>query len=340
MVKLLHLFLGIVLLITPLAEALAANFTVSPLMVDVEAEVRDAFTRDITLTNTHTTHQRLFASVHEITLGEESEIKSFIPASMSDRAVAVTSWIEISRARIDLQPGESTSLPLIIRVNHNTPPGLYHAYIGFAQGRNRDEAEASVLAGTGTGVIVRIAVGGPQEEFLKLVTFTTDRFSILPGDGAVSYTLENSGDVPLTPSGDIIIYDGRGRELTSLSVNDAEEPIVLAPGEKREFSASIPFIERLGRHKAYLSVEYGSTSRAALYDTNFYYSIPWYYLLIIGLLLLTVLVSLILLVRRNAGEMVYEEPEAHDVPLFVGRNREHNQYEHDINLKKTTTDEV
>lgn len=325
-------------LAAPVATAMAANFTVSPILVDVEAEARDAFVRDITITSNHGTHQRLYASVHEITLGEDSEIKSFVPASMSDRSVAVTSWIEITRARIDLQPGDSTTLPLTVRVNHDTPAGLYHAYIGFAQGRNRDEAEAKVLAGEGIGVIIRIAVGGTQEEALRLTSFTTDRFSLLPGDGLVTYTLENSGDVPLAPEGDIIIYDSRGRELTSLTLNDEGEAVVIAPGEKHEFTEVIPFIERLGRHKAYLSVEYGVENRAAVYDTNFYYSIPWYYLLIIGLLLFTFLISMILLARRSSGGVEYLEPDAHDVPLYVGRVRDHSEYEHDINLKKIPTD--
>lgn len=338
MKKLLYTFV-ILGLILPSSLVWAANFTVTPMLIDVEAEARDAFTKEITVASTHSTHQRLYASVHEITLGENSEIKSFVPASMSDRSVAVTSWIEVTRSRIDLQPGESATLPLTIRVNHDTPAGLYHAYIGFAQGRNRDEAEAKVLAGEGTGLIIRIAVGGKQEEFLRLVSFSTNRFSLSPGDGLATYTLENTGDVPLTPEGDIIIYDSRGHELTSLTLNDEGEAVVIAPGEKREFTEAIPFIERLGKHKAYLNIEYGTENRAAVYDTNFYFSIPWYYLLIIGLLLLTALVSLILLARRNSGREEYEEPDAHDVPLFVGRNREHNQYEHDINLKqKNNTD--
>ncbi len=320
--------------ISPISYLEAANFSVSPLMIDLEAEVRDTFTREITITSNHSVHQRLYASVHEITLGDKGEIKSFVPASMSDRSTSVTSWIEISRSRIDLQPDQATTTPLTIRVNHNTPAGLYHAYIGFAPGSNRDEAETAILAGNGTGVIVRIVVGGTQEEFLRLVAFTTDRFSILPGDGLITYTLENSGDVPLSPSGDIIIYDSRGHELANVTVNNDENPTIIAPGEKREFTSSVPFIERFGRLKAYLSVEYGSENRAALYDTNFYYSIPWYYLLIITFLLLTMVVSLILLTRKIKNNDLYDNVDATPLPVFFGRVREHNQYEHDIDLKK------
>lgn len=322
-------------LITP-DLVLAANFTVSPLFIEAEAVARESFVKEIKLTSAHHTHMRLFASVHEITLGDDSEIKEFVPASMSDRSTAVTSWIEIDRGRIDLQPGESTTLPLTVRVNHDTPAGEYHAFVGFVQASNRDEAEAKILAGEGTGVVVRIAVGGKQEEFLKLVSFSTDNFSIRDGQGIISYVLENTGDVPLTPTGDIIIYDGRGRELTSIEVNNQTEPVVIAPGEKKEFTDSLPYLERLGRHKAYLSVEFGQENKAALYDTAFYYSIPWYYLMLIVVLLFIVLVSLVMLARRGGNN--YEEPDAHDVPVMIGRVREHNQYDHDINLKKNNTE--
>ena len=68
---------------------------------------------------------------------------------MSDRSVSPTSWIEISRARIDIKPGEQAEIPLVIKINQNALPGLYHAYVGFAPGTNLDEAESKVLNGQG-----------------------------------------------------------------------------------------------------------------------------------------------------------------------------------------------
>lgn len=330
-------FFGPVLLLLFISTphfATASSFSVTPLIIDIDAEARDSFVHSLTLTSHDSRPQRLFASVHEITVGDTSEIKSFVPASMSDRAVSITSWIEISRGRIDLKPEEATEIPLTIRVNHNTPPGLYHALVSFSHGVNRDEAEAKVLTGQGTGVLLRISVGGKQEAFLKLVSFTTDRFSLSSDTGLITYTLENTGDVPLSPKGDVIIYDSRGKELTVVTLDDSHTEQIL-PGQKLTFTKDLPFINRLGKNKAFLSLEYGSDQRAALYDTNFYYSIPWFYLVAIMVLLLTVLVGLLLLFRRGAASGAYDDHvDVHDVPLFVGKVREHSEYEHDINLKK------
>lgn len=309
--------------------------SVSPLIIEFNAEPRDTAIHTITLTNSDSRPTRLYASVHEIAVGEEGVIKEFVPASMSDRSVAITSWLEISRARIDLQPGASTELPLTIRINHDTPPGLYHAFIGFASAPNRDEAEAKVLAGQGLGVVLRISVGSTAREQLRLVSFTTDRFSLKPDEGVFTYVIENTGDVPLSPSGDVIIYDTRGRELTTVTLETDADTIIL-PGEQKTFSKPLPYIDRIGRNKAYLTLEYGSVNTAAIFDTNFYYSIPWYYLLVIMVLLALVFVALIVLIRRHsyASDDYVETNEAQDLPLYVGSKREHNEYEHDINLKR------
>lgn len=330
----LSLLLFCFVVVSPVVEA--ANFSVSPLIIDVDAEARESFSHTITLSSHNSNAMRLFASVHEITIGEESEIKEFVPASMSDRTVAVTSWIQISRARIDIAPNEEKTVPLIIKINPNTPPGLYHAFVGFAQGPNRDVAEATIISGQGSGVVLRISVGGKQEEFLRLASFSTDRFSYKEGKGEISYTLHNTGDVPLSPKGDVIIYDSRGVELTTVALN-ADGSRIINPGEQATYHEKLPYLNHLGKIKAYLSLDYGTVNKASLYDTNFYYSVPWFYLIIIVLLLATVLTALIILFRRGASNVEPDGHEAYDLPLFVRDNRDHSEYEHDIDLKKKDT---
>ncbi len=337
MLNLLKSVLFILILLTSIisgTRVLAADFSITPLIIDIEGDARDTFTHTINLWNHDEKPVRLYASVHEITVGENSEIQSFVPASMSDRSTSVTSWLEISRARIDLPPGTSKEVPLIIRVNHDTPAGLYHAFVGFAAGSNRDIAEAQIQNSQGEGVVLRILVGSKKQEFLKLESFVSDRFSFSADRGSISYTLKNTGDVPLSPSGDIIIYDARGKELSTIDLTHAEAT-TLEPGAEATYHEKLPFLNRLGKHKAYLSVEYGTENKAALYDTNFYYSIPWFYLVAIVILLLVIIATLVLLQRKSMRYSNYDDlNEAHDVPLFVGKVREHSTYDHDINLKK------
>lgn len=325
--------LTLFLLIVPSAS-LAANISVSPLIIDVEAKANDIFNESIKVSNNHTNSARVFASVNEISVGENNEIKSFVPASMSDRTTSVTSWIEITRGRIDLKSGEEKEIPLLIRINPNTPPGLYHAFVGFAVGPNRDVAEEIILNGQGDGVVVRVLVGTKQQEFLRLVSYSTDPFSLSPDKGEIKFSLENVGDLPLTPKASVIIYDSRGRELTSLDISSNAGEVIL-PGETKDYTDRLPYLNRVGKNKAYLTVDYGIEKKAALNDTAFYYSIPWLYLVVIMILLLVVLLSIVILLRRGGSQVqgVYESHEAQDLPFYVGSNREHSEYEHDINLK-------
>ncbi len=313
---------------------LAENITVSPLIIDHETEARDILTKDITLKNNDSNHVRLFASVHEIEMSGNNEIKSFVPSSMSDRTTSVTSWIEITRGRIDMQGGTETSVPLTIRINPNAKPGDYHAFVGFASGSNRDEAEKKILAGQSMGVIIRVSITEKQVELLRLTNFKSDQIVYEDGHN-FTFTLENNGDLPQTPQGEIIIYDSRGVELSAVKVN--EENVVINPSEKIDFSEPIPFTDRFGKNKAHLSISYGQNNLTNIYDINFYYSIPWLYLLIIGTIFILTPVILTWLFRRMSRQNDYYEfdhNEAVDLPLFVKKSHEHETHDHDINLRK------
>jgi len=318
------------------SSVLAADFSVAPLIIDVEGEARYSAEKTLTLTNFDSRAVRLYASVNEITLGENSEIKSFIPASMSDRSISPTSWIEISRARINLTAGEVAEIPLVIKINQNTLPGLYHAYVGFASGANYDEAQAKIEAGQGSGVVIRFAVGSKRQEYLKLISFSTDRFNFFEGDGTINYVIENTGDVPLAPSGDVIIYDGRGKELAVVDLNQLGEEII-SPGEQKSFTSDLPYTGRMGKNKAFLSLTYGVENKASIYDTNFYYSIPWFYLLLIMILFLIAIAVLLLIVNKNSLNLNdSDNGEVRELPFYVGKRNEHNVYDHDIDLKNKT----
>jgi hypothetical protein len=312
--------------------ALAANFTVSPLLLDYNAEARDIINRDIILTNTTDKPIRAYASVHEVVMGEGTEIKEFVPASMSEsRATSITSWLEISRARLEIPPNGTLSVPLTIRINPETPPGTYHAIVGFAAGRNRDEIESQVMRGDGVSAILKIVVDDTRQEQLHLVNFITKRFVVLPNDNTLSFTLENTGDIPLTPAGEVIIYDTTGREVASVTANSAGETVL--PGERLVVTEPLPYTARVGRNKAYLSLEYGA-NRATVFDTAFYYSVPWYYLFGLVLVLTFILFLLIWIFKRAfAGDGYDQVDSVYEVPLFYRNAHDHEEHDHDLDLK-------
>jgi hypothetical protein len=307
----------------------AAGYTVSPLVIDVDAKARDILTRTITITNTGSQPVTVFPTVNNISLKEGGTIDTFLPPVESDRTASLASWIEIKRLGVDLQQGESKVFDVTFRIHPTPVAGTYHALIGFGYGRNRDEAEAQVKNGQAPGTVVTLTIEDETNEFLKLAKFIVDRFVTSPDNEAAVYSFRNPGDEVLVPKGEIILYDNTGKEVGSVSVN--AENISIPPGGEHTFTGRIPTEGMFGKYKAFLSVEYGSTQRASVQDTSFYYVLP-----LKKMLLILFILAVLVMVGAWYIHKKYLDTESHDADrlMFHVRETESESREHDVNLKQ------
>jgi hypothetical protein len=324
--------LAIALVFLPGVVASAPVYTVTPPVIELDLEPRDSREETIKVTNTGTEPIKLFPSVHPIVLGPDGSIAEFVSAVMTDRTTAVTSWIEMSRARVELQPGETVKIPVRVTVNPQAKPGEYYAYLGFGAGDKRDEAEAAVMKQLAPGVTLRVALLDIKSEYLRLHQFTTERYTRDSDAIELKYELENVGDSVVIPRGEIILYDVRGREIGSVPVN--AEAASISPNERKQFTAVASTTGVYGRHKAFLNIEYGQEQRANLYDTTFFTVIPLEIIIasFVGLLLVTLTLTLLYIYRRRPA--VAYETEDGGVPMSIRSGVFSDQHEHDINLKQ------
>ncbi len=310
-----------------------AEYVISPPVIELKVEPRDIREETIKITNTGTTPLRIFPTVNPVVLGSDGQIASFETPSMSDQTTSVTSWLALSRARIELAPGETKKIPLGITVNPNAAPGDYYAFIGFGDGDKRDDVEAAVLTGSVPGTIVRLSLADTSTEYLRLHAFTIDRFVRSGGDVGVTYELENIGDVPVVPTGEVILYDVRGREVGAVPINTAAE--TLAPGARVSFTGTAPDTGAFGRHKAFLSIEYGEKQRANLYDTTFFTVVPIKLLITAFVLLLLLSLALTLLhIRRQRALGGNHQHDDESVAMYIRTGELSNKKDHDIILTK------
>lgn len=308
----------------------ASTYTVTPPVIEHEVEPRDIIEDSIKITNTDSVPVKIFPSVHIITLGDDGSIKTFESPVMTDQTKTVTSWLAISRARIELAPGESIKVPLTTTVNPNAVSGDYYAFVGFGSGDKRDEAEAAVLAGQAPGVTVRISIVDKANEYLRLQEFFIDRYITNTDSVPVTYELQNIGSKPVKPSGEVVLYDVRGREVAAVAINT--DGRMINPNETVTFETSIPNTKTYGRHKAFLNIEYGESLRANLYDTTFFTIVPIKMLLAIFglLLLLTLLITLMYIMRSRKG---HKDVEDDSVAMYVRSGVHSETQHHDVNLK-------
>jgi hypothetical protein len=304
-------------------------YTVAPVIVDRTLEPRSIENFDIVITNDTNAILQLFPAVNNVSVGLSGGIESFVPASMSDRTTSLASWIELSRTPIELGPGQSATTTATIRIIADAEPGTYHALISFPDGRNRDEAEARIQNGGVPSTILTVTIEKKTREELGLSGFIVDRFVLSPDNEAAAYTVANSGDTDIVPTGDILIYNHRGEEVAVVPVNPSRASV--KAGETVVMRAQLPTAGLAGKYKAYLSLKYGTEQRAQIQDTAFFYAVPWKKLLILFFGLLLVAIALALVVHRRY-EYDSDDDGSEYLPLHV-KDGVSGATHHDIDMK-------
>ncbi len=324
------LVLFFLLLIIPRGVEAAPSYSVTPLVIDEDVEPRDIIEKVITITNTGTQPVSVFPSVNNIALDSGGGIQKFLPPVMSDQTSSLASWIEISRAGIDIKVGETKTVTLTLRINPNPREGVYHAFLGFGYGRNRDEAEAMVSRGDAPGTVVTVNFAEKKTTLLKLSRFLVDRFITSAENHGAAYVIKNPGDEALVPTGEIIIYDKRGIEVAALPVNP--DKMAIDPGGEQTFDVTVPSDGLFGKYKAFLSVEYGTAQLASVQDTAFFYVLPLKATLVgVGMLLVIIVLVSLYVHRRYFDDNIHDGSEV--LPLHV-RETASDPLHHDIDLRK------
>jgi hypothetical protein len=300
--------------------------------MDLELQARDVVTKDVTIKSQAPHKIYVYVTVNEIAVDDSGDIREFISPVMDVRESAITSWIEISRGRIELEPGEEKTVPLTVRVHPYAEPGEYHSFIGMSVESNRPLAEAKTLRGDSDGVILKVNLADKSSDALRIVSFLVDRFVITDSKRVAELTLKNEGTKSTIPNGEIIFYNSRGEEVASTPINQSGETI--ESGASKLFEIGIPFNNRLGRFKANATVRYGADGKQSVFDTVQFYMIPYKLLILfaIGILLFSLFVTYLL--RRVFYDELHSEDSEGDIPLYVRNDRDHTEHEHDIHISK------
>jgi hypothetical protein len=134
------------------------------------------------------------------------------------------------------------------------------------------------------------------KELLQVSSFSTDNVVFSGDDALFKFQLQNIGNQPLDPKGEIRIYDRRGEEVASVNVNN--EGKVVSPDKTNQLASVWGAVSGFGRYKAVLDVTYGSQQVASVQDATYFWVIPWKQLLIVSIIALVGLILLSLHFER------------------------------------------
>lgn len=325
-------FIFLLAIVLPVSFVEAGEYAVRPFLMDHTVTQRDVVQDTVKLTNDSTYRKYVvYATVNEISADTNGEIKDFISPVMTDRTNTVTSWIEVTRGRIEIPPESEKEIPITFRINPSAQPGVYHAFIGFVPAPNRPKAEEIAMNGEADGVVVKITVADERDDSMKIAGFFINRFITGDTNKEIDIVVENLGDITSAPSGELVFYDSRGVEIEAVPVNTEKRQVL--PGETITFKSTVPVEDSLGRFKANLSLQYGDNQGASLYDTTYFYMMPWNLLLIIfGIILIgTILVTLLFKKTFMSDQFTGEEDD--QVTMYVREGHDPNPQDHDIDLK-------
>jgi hypothetical protein len=313
-------------------QTLAADLTIRPFLVDVTMVPRESTTETILIENNYDNRNAtVYATVNEISVGTDGAIKEFITPVMTDRTNTVTSWIKISRGRVVIPPNESAEVPLTISIHPFAEPGEYHVFVGFVSASKRAIADETALRGDAQGVIVKITVADERIDAMRITSMVVDRIVSREDERKIDITVENSGDIESSPQGELVFYDGRGREVRAVPVNEAGESI--SPNSEKTFTVTIPFDQDIGRFKANVNLLYGENQRANLYDTTSFFMLPLHYLLLLIGFFVVLIIILLILMHNRRDEFVSAE-DGDEVSMYIRDGHAANPQDHDIDLSK------
>lgn len=261
-------------------------FSVSPLIFDEKAKPRDILKESIGVMNNADHSINLYAFVNNV--DPTDGIEGFQSASEADLGKSLANWIEISRGAIDLMPGEKREIPLLIQMNLRATPGIYHAFISFAEGSTRNEAERNMKEGA--SVAINVEILDDAKEALELKSFISSDTFVTGKKASFSYDIQNIGNRPVMPRGQVRIFNRSGEEVVALDVN--QQGMMLDPNISGQLASAWDAGSRFGRYKAMLDVEYGDKQRGTLQDTVFFWLIPWKEMFAVFLSLGVVVLSL------------------------------------------------
>jgi len=279
-----------------IAQGQDAGIEISPHVIDEKAIARDLFKYTVKLKNNTDGKVTLYPMVNDISV-EEGRQRVLSPDQL-DRTESIARWIKIPRGGIPLMPGDEKELDLEINVSMYAIPGKRYAIIGFPDGPNRYDAEASMADKSYAQILINIEVGENIVEKSQIQLFRATRNVFLKYPVVFESDIENFGNRDIYPSGAIFIYNRKGEEVAKIDVNS--ELMAISPEKKEKIRSEWVPNQAFGKYKARLELEYGQIDKRDLMDTVYFWVLPLPFLLVFsGAFLLFVLLLTIFIFRKT-----------------------------------------
>lgn len=196
-------------------------------------------------------------------------------------------WFIIEEPDFILQPNQVRTVKGTIHTPADAPPGGHYATIYF-QPLVPIEALSPTMAyvNAKVGVLAFLAVKGDIEQEAVLSRSLQTASLIRHGPIDFTFSIRNTGNVHLMPTGKLTIYDGRGRKVETLDTSIG----IILPSTTKKYTMQWKSPPPIGKYRAELALSYGTEHIQMQKTSANFWVVPWIEILTTAvLLLLTVL---------------------------------------------------
>ncbi len=236
----------------------------------------------------------------------------------------LSAWIQIDKAQLTLDPGETKEVPFTIAVPTDAEPGGHYAGIFFASGGTATGG-GQIGVQSKLGTLVILTVDGNIREQAAISSVKLDGPSSLSRPPVnLNVRIKNSGNVHVKPKGKVTILNMFGGEVETITLPQDKNVL---PGQTRLFEVSWAkrsteakkgnFFQEigaefsnfaLGTYTANVEATYGQNDKTMIGKVQFVI-IPWHALLVLflGLVLIIIVFTVGL---KSYNQMVIRKAQA------------------------------
>jgi len=287
----------------------AAAFTVAPAIQEVSLRPAESKVVNIKITNDQNRPRAYVFSIQKFIPKGSLGQQEFLP--LTDTS-GLPEWMYVSQPVLQIGANQSATLPVQITIPADAKAGGYYAALFISEQIDVAGTTESVSVLPRTGVLFLVTVNGDLIQNFNIASFTgspqnTNRLPI-----SLEASVENVGNVHLSPTGEVRIQNMFGQTVAKYEVNVSGARVL--PSSTRVFQTawnkvddthvSSGFFSELkkewlnfaiGRYEASLSLQANGVEKT---QPTIFYVWPWRLMSLVGLTFIVVVALLVLWFRR------------------------------------------
>jgi hypothetical protein len=249
----------------------AVGIKISPSVVEDNVKPGDTYKFSLTVMNTSGTDKDFYLQSQDIKGIDEGGQPIFVEPGEST-GYEISSWMNIPPGAIHIKSGQSTIIPISLKVPTSASPGAHFGAV-FVEDRPNNPGKNGAGVGFNVGTIVSLRIAGDIHEEARLREFSTGKEVYSSANIDFNAKIENLGNVLIQPHGVIQITDMFGKLAGTVEVNNSAASVF--PASVRSFPAtwkSDAFA--FGRYEAIGSFVYGQDGRQTISGVTSFWVLP------------------------------------------------------------------